>query len=87
MCEIATGFRNGGAEFIGIGDRWDLVCAVFWDGDGEERSAYLHLGTPFHTKLFPHLQSIQSPISSDTNLGTRAVVSLACAANDDRCTQ
>jgi hypothetical protein len=83
MCKIATDFRNGSTEFIGIGDRWDLVCAVFWDGDGEERSAYLYLGTPFRTKLFPHLQSIQSPISSDTNLGTRAVVPMACTSNDD----
>jgi NACHT domain len=82
-CKFAIAFSIRGEELADIGERCVRVCAVFRNGSGKERSAYLYLCPPFRTKLFSDPQSIHSSISSNTDLGMRAVVSLAGIGNDD----
>jgi hypothetical protein len=75
--EIAIAFTNGSEEFVGIGEGWIFIRAVFRNGSGKKCTTYLRLCPAFRASLFPYPSTIRSPISSDIEVGTRAVVALA----------
>jgi WD40 repeat protein len=75
-CAIA--FTNESEEFVGIGERCIFICAVIRNGGGKKCTTYLPLCPAFRASLFPDPEPITSPISSDIDIGTRAVVALAC---------
>ena len=83
MREMAIAFTNGSEGFVGIGEGWIFIRAVFRNGGGKKCTTYLRLCPAFRACLFPDPESIPSPISSNIGVGTRAVVALAWIGNDD----
>ena len=80
---VKIAFTNGSEEFVWIGEGWIFIRAVFRKGGGKKCTTHLRLCPAFRAGFFPDPESIPSLLSSGIEVGTRAVVSLACIGNDD----